>query len=88
MKFVATWLLTLCAAGTVVAAASERIALLQAQFATGDDPARSRSDFDDRSWKTLSTLSNYEKQGFDAYDGWSWYRIHVTIPSAMRQTVH
>ena len=65
-----------------------RIEMPVAQFATGDDPARRDPAFDDRSWKTLSTLANYEKQGFDGYDGWSWYRIHVTIPASLRASVH
>ncbi len=88
MKIIAALLLTLCAASTVLAGAPERIGLPLARFATGDDPARSRVDFDDSGWKTLSTLRNYEQQGFEGYDGWSWYRIHVTIPSALRTTVH
>lgn len=69
-------------------AAPARIDLPQALFATGDDPARSRVDFDDRSWKALSTLAHYEEQGFAGYDGWSWYRIHVTIPSSLRASAH
>jgi hypothetical protein len=59
----------------------------KARFATGDDPARARPDFDDSAWVEISTLKNYEKQGFPDYDGYSWYRIHVTIPSSLRATV-
>ena len=65
-----------------------RVELPQALFATGDDPSRSRPDFDDRAWTTLSTLAPYETQGFEGYDGWSWYRIHVTIPSSLRRSAH
>ncbi len=70
------------------ASAPSRIELPRAKFATGDDAARSQPGFDDSAWRELSTLSNYEKQGFDAYDGWSWYRIHVVIPASLRATVH
>ena len=58
-----------------------------ARFATGDDPARARPEFDDSSWPVLSTLKNFEKQGFEGYDGYAWYRIHVRIPSSLRTTV-
>jgi alpha-galactosidase len=71
-----------------VAAQSVRIELPTARFATGDDAARSQPGFDDSGWKELSTTANYEKQGFAGYDGWSWYRIHVRIPSSLKSTVH
>ncbi len=58
-----------------------------ARFATGDDPARARPEFDDSSWPVLSTLKHFEKQGFEGYDGYAWYRIHVRIPSSLRTTV-
>ncbi|HLQ12934.1 MAG TPA: putative Ig domain-containing protein [Steroidobacteraceae bacterium] len=76
------------AAGAQVAAPSARIELPTARFATGDDPTRSQPGFDDSGWKELSTTANYEKQGFPGYDGWSWYRIHVRIPSSLKGTVH
>ena len=75
-------------AGGSGAAPAARIDLPRAKFATGDDPARASPAFDDSAWQDLSTLSNYEKQGFDGYDGWSWYRIHVTIPASLKNTVH
>jgi alpha-galactosidase len=70
------------------AQATDRIELPRARFSTGDDPARSRPDFDDRGWKEISTTANYEPQGFDGYDGFSWYRIHVRIPAALKTTTH
>ena len=63
------------------------IEMPSAKFATGDDMARVRPEFDDSHWVTLSTLKNYEKQGFENYDGYSWYRFHVNIPSSLRTTV-
>ena len=64
------------------------IELPKARFALGDDPARAQPAFDDSQWAELSTLENYEKQGFPAYDGWSWYRIHVLIPSRLKAGAH
>ncbi len=63
------------------------IELPRALFATGDDPARARPEFDDSHWADLSTLANYEKQGFPGYDGYSWYRFHVRIPSSLKSSV-
>jgi len=63
------------------------IELPRALFATGDDPARADPKFDDSKWVELSTLANYEKQGFPGYDGYSWYRFHVRIPSSLKSTV-
>src|SRR5262245_2683261 len=67
---------------------ADRIELPSSKFATGDDPARSRPDFDDSGWTESSTTANDEHQGFDAYDGFSWYRIHVQIPSSLKAASH
>jgi hypothetical protein len=64
-----------------------RINLPTAKFSTGDDPARAKPEFDDGAWVEISTLTNYEKQGFAGYDGYSWYRFHVRIPSSLKSTV-
>jgi hypothetical protein len=81
-------LLACCLCGVAGAAATDRIELPTARFATGDEPARKLPGYDDSVWKELSTTANYEKQGFAGYDGWSWYRIHVRIPASLRDTVH
>ncbi len=98
--WVALLLFSLCAGAGASASASDskergapmikftRLELPRAKFATGDDPARRDPAFDDSGWVELSTLANYEKQGFDGYDGWSWYRFHVRIPSSLKDTVH
>jgi len=65
-------------------AATTVIEMPRARFALGDDPARAQPAFDDSQWVELSTLSNYEKQGFPGYDGYSWYRIHVRIPASLK----
>ncbi|MEY4762140.1 MAG: hypothetical protein RLZZ200_1996 [Pseudomonadota bacterium] len=69
------------------AASTGVIELPRAKFATGDDMARARADFDDSKWAELSTTLNFEKQGFEDYDGYAWYRIHVRIPSSLKSSV-
>jgi alpha-galactosidase len=73
--------------GNAQAASPAVIELPRARFATGDDPAWARPEFDDSRWAEISTVANYEKQGFPAYDGYSWYRIHVRIPSSLKSAV-
>jgi alpha-galactosidase len=85
MGLTALWLLTCPAALT---AQAERLELPRAKYATGDDSTRSQVGYDDSGWKEISTLASYESQGYEGYDGWSWYRIHVLIPASLRNTVH
>ncbi len=68
------------------ASSTQSILLPQARFATGDNAAWREPNFDDSGWKLLSTTQYYEAQGFEGYDGYSWYRIHVVIPSALRES--
>ena len=70
------------------AAGAGVIELPRARFALGDDPARAQPAFDDSQWAELSTLENYEKQGFPGYDGYSWYRIHVVLPASLKVGAH
>jgi len=56
-----------------------------AQFTTGNDPAWSSLSFDDKGWKTIQTGTVWQAQGFPDYHGYAWYRIHVSIPSALKQ---
>jgi hypothetical protein len=65
-------------------APAARVALPQARFAVGDNPAWAEPGFDDRAWKTLSTAEPWEAQGYEGHDGFAWYRIHVVIPAALR----
>ena len=65
-------------------AEAARVALPQARFTVGDNPAWAQPGFDDRAWKTLSTSQHWEAQGYEGYDGFAWYRIHVVIPSSLK----
>ncbi len=71
-----------------LAGQADRVELRTARFATGDDPARKTPDFDDRGWATISTSRNFEPQGFEGYDGWAWYRMHVSLPRTLLDASH
>ena len=77
-------LLPLLLFGFFASAQPSRIEMNSARFATGDDPAYSKPDFNDAGWKTLAVPGNWEPQGFEGYNGFAWYRFHVTMPAAMR----
>lgn len=63
----------------------QAIPLPTAKFITGNDAAWSAPNFNDKEWKTLKTGTVWQEQGFPDYHGYAWYRIHVVIPSRMRQ---
>ncbi len=79
------WIL-ICA--NACAGADDKIPLPQARFATGDNSAWKDPDLDDRAWNQINTHDYYENQGYPGYDGYSWYRIHVLIPSSFKTTSH
>jgi hypothetical protein len=56
------------------------------KFSTGDNPEWSKTDFDDKGWKMIGTGLNWESQGYEGYDGYAWYRVHVFIPASLKKT--
>lgn len=38
----------------------------------------------DAAWTNLTVLTFWESQGFEALDGWAWYRLTVDVPEAWR----
>jgi hypothetical protein len=55
------------------------------KFMPGDDPAWASPELNDSSWKDISPLQVWEAQGYEDLDGYAWYRVHVTIPSSLKQ---
>ena len=51
-----------------------------ARFQTGDDPAWKEKDFDDSNWAEIRTNIHWERQGYEGYDGYAWYRIRFFLP--------
>ena len=56
------------------------------KFSTGDNPEWSKTDFDDKGWKMIGTGLNWESQGYEGYDGYAWYRVHVFIHASLKKT--
>jgi sialate O-acetylesterase len=54
------------------------------KFMQGDDPERSKSNFDDWDWVNVMVPAPWETQGFKNYDGFAWYRKKFIIPERYR----
>ena len=61
------------------------IAITLARFMTGDNSAWRQPGFDDHDWKKIQTGNVWQQQGYPDYHGYAWYRIHVVIPSSLKQ---
>lgn len=55
------------------------------KFKTGDEPQWALPDFNDSEWETIEAGVDWEKQGYNTYDGFAWYRQKVMIPSHMKR---
>jgi len=55
------------------------------KFLTGDKPEYIDSAKNEYWWNDISPLTVWEKQGFEGYDGYAWYRVKVVVPSSMKR---
>lgn len=61
------------------------ISMKSAKFITGDNPSYKADSFDDSQWETQRLGSVWQEQGHADYHGYAWYRIHVVIPSSLKE---
>lgn len=66
----------------------DTIPLTTALFATGDSAAWASPGYDDRHWTTQRTGTVWQEQGYPGYHGYAWYRIHVRIPGALKNSAY
>lgn len=80
------WLIVFILAITLPCLAQHRnyIPLRVARFSTGDQADWSAANFNDQAWKEIHTGKVWQEQGYDGYHGYAWYRIHIKIPSSLR----
>lgn len=55
------------------------------KFMTGDQPAWSAPTFNDSSWASIHVGASWETQGYTNYDGFGWYRLHIVIPTSIKE---
>jgi len=63
---------------------SQEIKITEAKFKTGNDKSWNQPAFDDSNWPTIKPSEPWEDQGFTDYDGYAWYRLHLVIPSSIK----
>jgi len=54
------------------------------KFIQGDNPDYAKSGYDDSGWQTIHVDKIWESQGYDPYDGYAWFRVHIVIPSSLK----
>ncbi len=52
------------------------------QFHRGDDAAWASPSFDDSLWDKISSDKPWGVQGYDSYDDYAWYRLHLKLSPA------
>ncbi len=85
MKIKTRILLTLFALPFLKASAQD-IALTQGwKFRIGDSTAWATQQYNDAGWKAADVSKPWEEQGYPKTDGFGWYRLHVVIPSSIKE---
>jgi alpha-galactosidase len=55
------------------------------KFSTGDQAVWSQPSFSDSAWSSIRVGAAWESQGYQNYDGFAWYRLHIVIPSSIKE---
>ena len=55
------------------------------KFSTGDSTRWADPAFNDDDWQAVSIVYPWELQGHPDYDGFGWYRLHLVIPSSLKE---
>ncbi|MDR3716096.1 MAG: putative Ig domain-containing protein [Puia sp.] len=64
---------------------AQDVSILQGwKFKTGDQAGWAAPAFSDSDWAPIKIGAPWEAQGYPGYNGFAWYRLHITIPSAIR----
>ncbi|WP_429735356.1 putative Ig domain-containing protein, partial [Arachidicoccus sp.] len=64
------------------------LSLNEAKFKIGDDPVWKNASYDDSNWENQKLGEIWEQQGHAGYDGYAWYRIHIIIPSSLKNKAY
>ncbi|MFI5136583.1 MAG: putative Ig domain-containing protein [Sphingobacteriales bacterium] len=80
------FILTSLAAAFFLKAAAQEISIAKGwKFTTGDSSQWASPNYNDNNWKPISVFHNWEAQGYPNYDGFGWYRLHIVIPSSIKE---
>jgi cephalosporin-C deacetylase-like acetyl esterase len=71
-----------------VSGMSQSIVPAEWKFLQGDKQEYIDSALNDYWWKDISPLTVWERQGFQGYDGYAWYRVKVVVPVKMKKNAY
>lgn len=54
------------------------------KFRTGDNVEYKNPNFDDSGWENHLLPTNWDKYGYEKYDGFAWYRVSFDLPQNMQ----
>ena len=63
---------------------AQEVKVEEAKFFAGDDAAWQKPGFNDSQWQTLRLDKEWDLQGIKLYNSFAWYRLHVVIPSSLK----
>jgi hypothetical protein len=55
------------------------------KLAVGDSVQWSSPTYNDQHWAAVNVDQSWEQEGHPDYNGFGWYRIHVVIPSSLKE---
>jgi len=58
------------------------------KFAIGDSTQWASPTYNDQKWKPISLGRSWERQGYKGEDGFGWYRLHLVIPSSIKEKAY
>lgn len=83
------FILTSLAAALSFKAAAQEISIDKGwKFNTGDSAQWASPNYNDQHWKSIDVSHNWEAQGYPDYDGFGWYRLHMVIPSTLKEKAY
>jgi alpha-galactosidase len=69
-----------------IKASAQNINLTQGwKFRIGDSTVWASPQFNDNDWKTADVSKPWEEQGYPNINGFGWYRVHIAIPSSIKE---
>jgi len=67
---------------------AQSIELAEWKFLNKDKAEFIDSALNEYWWPDISPLTVWEKQGYEGYDGYAWYRVKVVVPSSMKRNAY
>ncbi|MDN5287510.1 MAG: alpha-galactosidase [Mucilaginibacter sp.] len=55
------------------------------KLAVGDSAQWASPTYNDQHWAAVNVARSWEQEGHPDYNGFGWYRIHVVIPSSLKE---